>query len=222
MKFRSDSDNPSVRRVSKAIQEKKWNSKRRATHKTLLVLRKTTGNEVGGAGFGLFAPSTSLTRTKVAIKKSDLVTGFAGEFASKKDANTSRTHSVPAGNYGYGDGKKIRDLVIDNLDGQSQVNIIGSTKCNLAPASYGFCILWDMLGVLLNSSLGTGVAPNVSNPRVKEATTFHINSGAGDGRRVSRRLQGRNVPPDSFIMMPMYATRDIMEGEQLLWEYPWR
>lgn len=83
-----------------------------------------------------------------------------------------------------------------------------------------------MLGVLLNSSFGTNVTPNVTKPCAKEATTIHIESsvGAGDGRRFSRRLlRGGDFLPESFIMMPMmYATRDILEGEQLIWDYPWR
>ena len=82
-----------------------------------------------------------------------------------------------------------------------------------------------MLGVLLNSSFGTDVTPNVTKPCAKEATTIHIESsvGAGDGRRFSRRLlRGGDFLPESFIMMPMYATRDILEGEQLIWDYPWR
>lgn len=146
MPFGSGKQNPSTRRTKKTTQKAKWNKISREISKPLLVLRLTRGGKDVGSGYGLFAPGTwprpllpdgrtSANPRKVAIYEGHLVTGFAGGFASAKDPNTSDTHSAPAGNFGLADGKNIRDLVIKKLNGQSQVNIIGSTKSNLAPES---------------------------------------------------------------------------------------
>jgi hypothetical protein len=167
----------------------------------------------------------SLRLPKVAIKKGDTVTGLAGRFASAKDPNTNRYYTAPAGDLGHADGGYIRELVVKALDGLNEVQVTASTKFKPpASASSGFYVLWDMLGVFLNSSYKTGVEANVSNPCKEKATVFHIESSveeAGDGRRFSRRLRGEEFP-ESFIVMPMIALRDIMEGEQLMWEYSWK
>uniref|UniRef100_A0A6C0HJF2 SET domain-containing protein n=1 Tax=viral metagenome TaxID=1070528 RepID=A0A6C0HJF2_9ZZZZ len=240
MPFGSGSANVSCKRVTKAARKKKWNTKSEMNHQILLVIKETKYVNDLETGYGLYAPGSwppsprysaktgciipSKKKRKVVILKGDIVTGYAGFFASNKDKNTSQTHTAPAGNLGHADGKKIRDLVVGRLRDteSSTLDIIGSPKFNLAPKNSKFHVSWDMLGVFLNSSYGLGAeATNVSSPCQKEATTFFIGSNDVEGRvRVSPRFQ--NVLPDSFIMMPMFATRDIYEGEELFWSYPWR
>ena len=180
----------------------------------------------------------SKSKRKVVIYAGDIATGFAGAFGSRKDKKTSKTHTAPAADYGPADGEIIRNLIVANLEalGQQQqqqqqkhqssfthLDLISSRKFNLAHKDSNFHISWDMTGVLVNSSFGSGEEANVSNPCQDEATTFHIaSSDVKDRIRVSPRLMKNPPPPDSFIMMPMYALRDIYEGEQLFWSYPWR
>lgn len=209
----------SYNRVSKAEKRKKWSSKSKMNHQPLLVIKKTLET-----GYGLFAPGIwpKKSKRKVVISKGDVATGYAGFFASNKDRNTSKTHTAPAGNYGLADGKKIRDLVVENIHGL-ETHIIGSPRFNLASKKSGFHVSWDMLGVFLNSSYGSEEQANVTSPCQKEATAFHVASSDVEDRvRVSPRFKKDDILPDSFIMMPMYAIRDIYEGEQLLWCYPWR
>jgi len=237
MPFAPGTKNPAKSRVKKSSKMKEYSRVNAQKRKTLVVLRKTSSDKDIGAGYGLFAPGKlieSRTRAgqlsvglpKVAIKKGDTVTGLAGRFASAKDPNTSRFYTAPAGDLGHADGGYIRELVVKALDGLTEVQVTASSKFKPpASASSRFYVLWDMLGVFLNSSHKTGVEANVSNPCKEKATAFHIESiveEAVDGRRFSRRLRGGEEFPESFIVMPMIALRDIMEGEQLMWEYPWK
>ena len=242
MPFGSGDDNVCHYRVSKSAKYKKWRTKSESIYRTLLVIREVKYDTDLKTGYGLFAPGDpcwpppqiyskklkhmvdSKRKRKVVIHAGDIVTGFAGVFGSRKDKKTSKTHTAPAADYGLADGETIRNLIVDNLKalGKTHLDLISSHKFNLAHKDSKFHISWDMTGVLLNSSFGSGVEANVSNPCQAEATTFHIaSSDVKDRRRVSPRFM-ENPTPNSFIMMPMYALRDIYEGEQLFWCYPWR
>ena len=205
------------------------------------MIRETKYETDSKTGYGLFAPGhlhqppryskktgrliISRRPRKVVILKGDIVTGFAGYFASNKDAKTSDTHTAPAGNLGHADGKQIREYVVANLNLRKAVMdadgtrsfVIDSFGANLASEESGIHVSWDMLGVFLNSSYDSDEVANVTSPCQKEITTFHA-THSEKRARVSPRFQ----KTDSFIMMPMYATRDIYEGEHLIWCYPWR